>query len=204
MQIRRAEPEDALQLAPLLLASAKHILSLTFEHNAQHSALGYLRHSLSKQHGQYGYHPHWLMVDQRQIVGCVTAWHSAMPKAFHQGTLDSVLEYFTAEQLADVITINRVLQTCIPNIKDNELCIGHLSVENKHRRKGIASQLIDHMCEHAKKMDKPYLSIDVEGSNDTAIKFYQNMGFNLVSKTKLTEDMQTLGIEPFWHFVKHI
>jgi ribosomal protein S18 acetylase RimI-like enzyme len=204
VQIRRANPEDAYQLAPLVLASAKRVLRLTFERSPEHTALGYLRQSLAMPDGQYGSHHHLVMVKQGHIVACVTAWHSHMTDAFHQGTLSSILEYYTASQLAEVITINQVLQTCISKVQDNELCIGHLSVLPDFRRQGIACQLIEHIVEHAKTLGKSQLGIDVEETNQPAIAFYQKLGFELTAKSPLTNDMQELGIVPFWHFSKSL
>ncbi|MEW6143714.1 MAG: GNAT family N-acetyltransferase [Thermodesulfobacteriota bacterium] len=70
-----------------------------------------------------------------------------------------------------------------PDIGDDEYYISALAVDEKHRRKGIGSQLLDRSIEAA--MDKSCRNIvlEVDRGNGPAISLYRKFGFRFSGRT---------------------
>ena len=58
-----------------------------------------------------------------------------------------------------------------------------LWVDPKFRRQGIARALIDNLCAWARKYGTSYLALEVAMENQTAVSFYENYGFTIVTIT---------------------
>ena len=62
----------------------------------------------------------------------------------------------------------------------NEILIHSLFVDEKHRRKGIATNLFKHSMENARKIYKDaYFSLHVATTNENAINLYKKLGFKI-------------------------
>lgn len=55
--------------------------------------------------------------------------------------------------------------------------ISEFGVDEKYRRQGVATELFEFMKEHAKSKRLDKIELDVWEFNDTAIKFYESLGF---------------------------
>ncbi len=64
-----------------------------------------------------------------------------------------------------------------PDIEDDEYYISVLAVDERYRRKGIGSFLLRHSIQTAKDMDCKSVVLDVDRSNEPAIKLYRKFGF---------------------------
>ena len=52
-----------------------------------------------------------------------------------------------------------------------------IAVDANHRRQGVAKELLEFMIEDAKKRNLGRIELDVWEFNDSAIEFYQVVGF---------------------------
>lgn len=199
MKIRRAELKDAPALASLVYQSAQTLLSVTFNLSPLLSALNFLPRSFCQPHGQYGYHNHWVVEVDQKVVACVSAWHTELDQSFHQATMQSITDFFGPETLLDIMLKNELIEACVPAVKEDEWCIGHLSVVEDYQRQGIAKTLIEHMQVLALEKGKSYLSLDVEVTNEPAIALYTKLGFMKVSQSSINEKMQALKIGQHLH-----
>ena len=55
--------------------------------------------------------------------------------------------------------------------------VQEIAVDEKHRRQGVAKELLEFMIEDAKKRNLRRIELDVWEFNDSAIEFYQTVGF---------------------------
>ncbi|MGS2721074.1 GNAT family N-acetyltransferase [Paraglaciecola aestuariivivens] len=204
MAIRRATQQDAEPLAKLILASATHSLNIVFSLGSETQALDFLTFSLNHPDGQFGYQNHWVIEIDNQLVACVCAWTNQLPESFHQATLASLVSFYDPSDLLTVIQRSKVLQECLPKPTSKEWCVGHIAVAQSHRRKGLGKKLIKTMQHQAQANNKSCLSLDVEKSNIDAVKFYLDQGFRIKSESKVTINMQALGIGQHLHLTKDV
>ena len=67
--------------------------------------------------------------------------------------------------------------------ENNEILIHSLFVDENHRRKGIATNLIKTSMENARKVYKDaYFSLHVMVTNENAIKLYKKLGFKITKE----------------------
>jgi ribosomal protein S18 acetylase RimI-like enzyme len=202
MIIRQATVKDTPSLADLVLASAPNTLAVTFDIDTEFSAIQFLKNSLAKPFGQYGYQNHWVAVQDYKIMGCISAWHRYLPDAFHQQTLASITDFYGLSQTLSVLEKSRVLKDCVPKPKEHEWCVGHLAVADCYQRQGVGSQLLKAMFDQALQSNKHTVSLDVQSHNRTALSFYLKHTFVLASESGTTQRMSDMGIGPHLHLVK--
>lgn len=184
IKIRQGEASDAAQTAPLILSAAESLLTSVFGHNKDKTALGYLTHAWEHGGGQYGFKNHWVAEAESTILGVVTAWHSKLGAAFDRATLDSITSYFTLDEAMNVLMRNQTVAVNLTPPTTSELMIGHLSVAEAGKRRGIGSALVDLMKMRAKQLKKRKLVLDVEVTNIQGIRFYQSQNFTEASINK--------------------
>jgi ribosomal protein S18 acetylase RimI-like enzyme len=204
MQYRQAEQQDAQTLARLIFDSSASLLTATFDITPQYSAFNFLVASLAEPDGQYGYKNHWVAVKDKQVIGCISAWHSKLSTEFHQATLKAITDFYGLEHALTVLHINQILQDCIPEIALNEWCIGHLSVCDIHQRQGIGKALIKLMYTQAIKHKKSLISLDVEAANQGAIDFYLTQGFSINTESAISHRMAESGVGAYKHLIKTV
>lgn len=142
--------------------------------------------SFRQEGGQFGFANHWLAERRGKVVGCVTAWHTQLPDAFHQCTLSCILNYFGAQKTLQIVDNSIALASMLPAPQEGEFCIGHLAVAPEYRRQGIARQLFLYVQQQAMELGTNQLILDVALDNHAAVAFYKSMG--LVSQRLLSSD----------------
>ena len=202
MRIRQAKQEDAQTLGTLVFSSAPTALAATFNINHELCAISFLKTSLANADGQYGYANHWLAEIDKQVVGCICAWHSDLADSFHQATLTKLRDFYGLAHTLVVVKTSLALQDCIPKPEQHEWCIGHFAVSQQYQRQGVGTALLELMYKQALNAGKLALSLDVESSNKQAIDFYLKQGFVVKSESGVSSNMQTLGIVAYLHLSK--
>lgn len=64
----------------------------------------------------------------------------------------------------------------------NEVIIGLIAVLNKHSGKGLATKLIQNVCQWAKEKDCNYVNLNVDSKNQSARRLYKALSFNDIDK----------------------
>ncbi|WP_158972672.1 GNAT family N-acetyltransferase [Paraglaciecola sp. L3A3] len=202
MRIRRATEQDADELAKLVFDSAPQLLTAAFNLTPEFSVKHFLVKNLSNRDGQYGYYNHWLVEQNNKVIACVSAWHTELSDEFHRATLSGITDFYGLQNALSLLHRNQALQDCMPQLKVNEWCIGHLSVSKSKQRQGVASALLAYMQQLALENNKSVLCLDVEASNTQAISFYTSLGFLIVSETVVTARMANWGLGSHLHLSK--
>lgn len=66
----------------------------------------------------------------------------------------------------------------------DEVHITTLAVKKSHRRKGIASRLIETLIEAASPGGARYFTLEVRPSNKAALRFYEKYGFSVLGRRR--------------------
>ncbi|MEP1448491.1 MAG: GNAT family N-acetyltransferase [Paraglaciecola sp.] len=204
MNIRLANQADAKELAALIFSSAPLVLTAMFSINEKLSAENFLESCLLGAEGQYGYNNHWVAVVDNRVVGCVSAWHSALPSSFHHATLTQLTEFYGVAHTLAVLQASQTLQDCIPKPQEHEWCIGHFAVSAAFQKIGVGTALLNFMNEKALNFGKSHLCLDVESINTQAVKFYLGHGFQKNAESGVSLRMKTLGLGAYFHLSKQL
>lgn len=204
MNIRQAKQADAKELAALVYSSAPLVIAAVFTINQELSAKNFIESCLLDAEGQYGYNNHWVAEVDNRVVGCISAWHSALPSSFHQATLNKLAEFYGVAHTLAVLQASQTLQDCIPKPQDHEWCIGHFAVSATYQKTGVGAALLKFMHEKALNFGKYELCLDVESINTRAINFYLNHGFQKNGESGVSLRMKTLGLGEYFHLSKQL
>lgn len=85
----------------------------------------------------------------------------------------------------------------------DEVHITTLAVAEKHRRRGIASRLIEKLIDEAGSRGGRFMTLEVRPSNTAALNFYEKFGFTVLGRRKSyyrDEDaliMTREGLQPY-------
>lgn len=204
MLVRRAIQSDSQILSELIFASGGQSLAAMFDIAPQFNSQGFLRRALCQGGGQFGFANHWVGELDGAVVACISAWHTELGNAFHQVSLQSVIQYYGTEHSMKVLSRSMVVQDFIPKPQRHQLCIGHLAVLPTYQRQGFATYLLNDMSEKAKALGKSEITLDVPVSNHQAIQFYQSLGFTLRQRSIESDAMKALGFAQHLHLFKSI
>ncbi|MBT1451443.1 GNAT family N-acetyltransferase [Glaciecola sp. XM2] len=182
LELRAGIVQDAPRLVPLILASAPTLLPFLFLSRA--NAQAYLQLACAQDDGQYSATRHHVACNGKDVIGCMSLWHSNMPDVFRDATIRSLRAYLSPSQIAHVLKVNHALVSTFPAPLDDEICIGHFSVSPHWQGQQVGSQLMAYAIEIANVRDKAYLVLDVAEQNHRAIRFYQQWEFAVVHKSE--------------------
>lgn len=204
MNIRQAKQADAKELAALVYSSAPLVIAAVFTINDELSAENFIESCLLGAEGQYGYNNHWVAEVDNRVVGCISAWHSALPSSFHQATLNKLAEFYGVAHTLAVLQASQTLKDCIPKPKNHEWCIGHFAVSATYQKTGVGATLLEFMHQKALNFGKSKLCLDVECINTRAINFYLSQGFQKISESGVSPKMKISGLGEYFHLSKRL
>jgi len=176
LKIQPGVTSQSAAIAQLIYASEPTLLSFLF--GGETRAQDYLQQACSQTHGQFSANYHWVALeDENTVEGICATWLSVMPAEFQLGTIASLREFLTPEQIIHLLAYKETLDACFIAPQSHQVCLGHVSVCSASQHKGMASALIAHAIEYAKKSVKREIVLDVEEANLGAIKCYSKAGF---------------------------
>ena len=79
---------------------------------------------------------------------------------------------------------DRIIGYVVPWFVADELQIANLAIHEDFRRRGLARQLITHLCEMARQKDCNVAHLEVRHSNLAARKLYEALGFNTTGERR--------------------
>mgnify|MGYP001293789480 CR=1 FL=1 len=194
LYVRSAEDSDGPIAVPLLLTAGEELLVAIFGQGNTSTALNFLHDAWHQRTGQYGYQQHWVAVQDNEVVGLVTCWHSELGVQFDRDTLQSITRFYGSEQALKIIHRSQELTAELSAPVAHELNLGHLAVHSDYQRQGIGRLLIEFIVQQAKSLSKQTLTLDVELQNIEALQFYIALGFTEQHSTSRFVQLQkTVG-----------
>lgn len=196
MDIRLGTLQHAERVSQLILASEPTLLSFLFGGEAL--CLNYLRKACAQPQGQFSANYHWLAFQESKqynetinrdlnpvktehgeqvVAGICATWLSVMPKEFQEGTVSALRDFLNIEQIIHLLAYKDALDECFVPPELHQLCIGHVSIDTNYQQQGVASLLLKHVKNEARKQDKTEVVLDVGALNTNAIKCYEKAGF---------------------------
>ena len=190
MDIQRGDLSQSAAIAQLIYASEPTLLSFLFGGVTQ--TQDYLQQACSQAHGQFSANYHWVALEHANAVeGICDNWLSVMPAEFQLGTISSLREFLSPEQIIHLLAYKESVDACFVAPQSHQVCLGHVSVFSGSKHKGIASALIAHTVEYTKESAKREIVLDVEATNVGAIKCYLKAGFTELKHNKFEPTQQT-------------
>lgn len=165
MIIRQAVPEDAHQIAPLVIQAMEDMV-LRFTKSKDLKEGFKLFELFIRQPGtQYSYENTLVADDQGEICGSVTGYDGSKLNQLRE----PFLKYIQKEYKFDGIVENET--------ETGEFYIDTISVSSHHQRKGIGEKLIRAMIERGEKLGFLKIGLLVDVQNPNAKKLYLKLGF---------------------------
>jgi ribosomal protein S18 acetylase RimI-like enzyme len=177
--LRRARPEDARYVAPLVLEAAPS-LELIFGDRrptlrAVAAAYRAERTELSFRYG--------MVAEADRPVGLVIAFPGRLFGSLKLGTGVVLARAAGTRHVADLVKRGRVLDRLIPRPPQDSLYVSVLAVAPDARGTGVGSRLLERVVAAAGRLGRS-VCLDVGLDNTDAIRLYERLGFR---RTRLRE-----------------
>jgi ribosomal protein S18 acetylase RimI-like enzyme len=171
---RPARPEDAWHIAPLIYSSGPDLADYVLKD--RHTALRFLRWTLMRKSGEFGYRAHWVGEQDGRVVavGAVFSGDTNLRRKF--AMLGQVVRFFGLDAvgvLRRALKIESIVQP--PPVATWYLA--HLGVAEGLTGQGIGRQLIEHLLLQGRKEGLSLAALDVSSANPRAQKLYERLGF---------------------------
>ncbi|KQR70244.1 GNAT family N-acetyltransferase [Pedobacter sp. Leaf176] len=171
--IRKAKPEDAEAVAPLIIQAMGELANKFSNTTDAIKTLGLFEYFFSQQNNQYSYENTLVFEENNQILGTLNAYDG--------GKLAELRKKFTEyiSLHSDVKDFNPEEET-----EAGEFYFDTISVAPSAQGKGIGKQLIAAGIAWAEKTGHKNVGLLVEVENEKAFKLYQSKGFEIQNKKK--------------------
>ncbi len=167
--IRPAVPEDASQVAPLLILAMQHIAGVFANSERYEDAIPFFEAFFRRADNQYSHIHTQVFEEQGRILGSVTGYDGARLHELRQPVLDQIRKTDRDFTPGDETEAGEFYLDCI-------------NVHNDHQGKGIGKMLVDAFCNKAISLGHERVGLIVDLGNPTAKKFYESMGFKVVDE----------------------
>jgi ribosomal protein S18 acetylase RimI-like enzyme len=180
-RLRRCTPADARAATPLLLEA---VPSLELVLGDRRTALRGLEACYLGDRTEFA-HRYGLFADvDGEIAGIVVAFPGRHAQGFKLGTGVTLARAAGTRHAAEVVRRERVLSRLLPAVGPGFLYVSTLAVSQEHRRRGIATSLMDRVLAGAERMGLDVALDTAEG--EPPQKLYERMGFRVVSSRETT------------------
>lgn len=180
-RLRRCSRADARPAAPLLLEA---VPSLGLVLGDRRTALRGLEACYLGDRTEFA-HRYGLFADvDGEIAGIVVAFPGRHAQGFKLGTGVTLARAAGTRHAAEVVRRERVLSRLLPAVGPGFLYVSTLAVSQEHRRRGIATSLMDRVLAGAERMGLDVALDTAEG--EPPQKLYERMGFRVVSSRETT------------------
>jgi FAD/FMN-containing dehydrogenase/ribosomal protein S18 acetylase RimI-like enzyme/SAM-dependent methyltransferase len=175
-----AEPACAEAVARLIYDSSHELFDLIFAtRQGAESALTVL---LSMPRGQFGYQFATVLKIDNEIVGVELGYDGSQLSAQQVPGLINMLRAMPLVRLPHLIgKVSRALSGYVPPPSADAYYVNNIAVDSKCRGLGLGKQLLEHVVETARVGGYRSVELDVTDVNVRAIRFYQHLGFSVVS-----------------------
>jgi ribosomal protein S18 acetylase RimI-like enzyme len=180
-RLRRCGRGDVRSAAPLLLEA---VPSLELVLGDRRTALRGLEACYLGDRTEFAHRYGMFAEADGQIAGIVIAFPGRHAQGFKLGTGVTLARAAGARHAAEVVRRERVLARMLPNVGPGFLYVSTLAVSPEHRRRGIATALMDRVLRGAEQMGLDLALDTAEGEPPQAL--YEGLGFRVVSFRETT------------------
>ncbi|MCU9950830.1 GNAT family N-acetyltransferase [Pseudomonas sp. PDM13] len=175
LTFRPATPADAPAIAPLVYRSGPAAFDHAFARGGR-SAVDFLRWTLAREAGEFGYRLHWVGEQDGRIVATGTAFSGEANLRNSLAALGQIVGFYgfgAAAVIRRGLQLERIIQpppaaTCY---------LAHLGVAEGLTGQGIGQRLIDHLLHLGRHDGLQRAALDVSAANPRAQALYERLGF---------------------------
>jgi len=165
--IRRAKPEDATEVVPLLLQAMAELAPKLTQTQDQSTINRIFEHFFQQSGNQYSYENTLVFEEADKVLGSLTAYDGAKLLELRKPFLIYLSQPDITDNHLDAET------------QSGEFYLDSISVNVSAQGKGIGKQLIKAGLAWGKQSGHQTIGLLVEQNNARALKLYQQMGFKI-------------------------
>jgi len=173
IQIRKAQKQDAPQIAELMLLAMEEIAYYFIGQIDKSEALQFLNYFISQENNQYSYQNCYVAVKDGLVLGQLCIYHGERLQELRAPILSHLSQQYNNNLILEDET------------QAGELYIDTLAVATLAQGKGIGKILLNYVINHYVVERKETLGLLVEHSNPGAKKLYEDMGFKVVNTVRI-------------------
>lgn len=184
MIIRKANPEDAKDIAPLILLAMEDIVYNFIGEKSKSKSLLFLEEMISQPNNQYSYENCFVVEKNNEIIAASIVYDGAELVKLRQPVAEKIKAMFNKDFLPEEET------------EKGEFYIDTLGVSPKAQGKGIGSKLLNFLIDEYVYKRKEKLGLLVDKENPNAKTLYLKLGFRKVcDKTLVSKELEHLRYE---------
>ncbi|MCT4776765.1 MULTISPECIES: GNAT family N-acetyltransferase [Exiguobacterium] len=164
MNIRKATPDDQLQIAPLVYTAIHEIAYSLTGTSDQARVLDRLAMWIGQPGNRLSYENIWVAESDAAIAGILIAYH---------GEQAAMLD----EPIKDWLRANGQPDELDVETEGDVLYIDSVAVDAAFGGRGIGTSLIRQAIAHARDMNIPHVTLNVDQTNPAAGRLYERLGF---------------------------
>jgi ribosomal protein S18 acetylase RimI-like enzyme len=177
LRFRRARPDDADAVVPLMYESSRALLDYNFAF-VGHDPRAFLRHDFERGGGIFGWRHQIVATDEHDaIVATVTAYPSHTLGRLSRQTVRSVLAHFGVRRGVAVAWRSWHMRPLFIAPRRDSIFIANACVAASQRGRGIFPQLLGHALAVTRTPGLTCVELDVSFANVGAQKLYERIGF---------------------------
>lgn len=182
VSFRPARADDAEALAPLVYSSGPAAFDYVFTYKTRTPALDFLRRSLRRPGGEFGYGCHVAgELDGRVVAsGSVVTGADSMP--FMWNALRSIYGCYGVVEGTKVISRGLKVERVVQLPKGDVHYISHIGVDPDYWGRGIGGAIMEHLIAKGRELGRPKAALDVAVTNPRAEALYLGLGFRVVEE----------------------
>ena len=178
VRFRPFQAKDAAESAPLVHASGPQSFDYVFT-TASTTALAFLRHSLARAEGEFGYGTHVVGEVDGRIAACGAGWRGGAGWRFWLTTARPVIGYMGLRATPAAYRHGMQAESVMPGPERGEYYVGHLGVDNDLREQGIGEAMVAYLLTPDRVGGCRVAVLDVSAENPRAQALYERLGFRV-------------------------
>ncbi|MFG2794586.1 GNAT family N-acetyltransferase [Streptomyces sp. NPDC048419] len=191
LTLRRAVPQDAPVVVPLMHDSSPGPLDVVFGHRAP----AFLTRDFHRGHGIYGYtHQLLAVTPDDEIVATLTAYPGSYYQTMARHTLRSAARALGPVRFPGALRRAAQVQRLFIAPSPDAVFLANLCVAAQHRSRGHGSMMLRHAIRTAGEQGLRRVQFDVSWHNARAQQLYERLGFTVTAERP---DNSGRGIDGF-------
>ena len=182
--IRPAKPDDAHEVAPLLVLAMGHIAGILANSERNEDAISFLEMFFRKNDNQYSYANTLVFETERGILGSVTGYDGGLLHDLRQPILQEVRKTNPDFTPGDETEAGEYYLDCV-------------AVNEDYQGKGLGQKLIKAFCKKGVSLGFKRVGLIVDFENAASKKIYEKAGF------QTADEKDFLG-HRYFHMVKEV
>lgn len=167
--IRPAVPEDAKDVAPLMILAMGHIAGIFANSENHEEAIPFFESFFRQKNNQYSYENTLVYENESGVAGSVTGYDGKLLHTLRQPVLDELRKNLPGFTPNDETEAGEYYLDCV-------------NVSKEQQGKGIGKILIRAFCDHAHRLGHNRVGLIVDLENPAARRLYENLGFHVAGQ----------------------